>query len=86
MIEQIYGMYYPVCDGCGAALEPQESDEDAQAAMKLAKWKKRIARGSSTRIDYLDYCTNCDPEANTVPHDKVVDIGSDEEDDDDDWR
>lgn len=84
MVEQLYGQYYPVCDGCGAALDPQESEEQAQAAMRLAKWKKRIT--TKTPHDYLDYCTNCDPEANEIPHMKVLNIGNDEEDDDDDWR
>lgn len=84
MVELIYGQYYPVCDACGAALDPQGSDEEAQAAMRLAKWKKRITK--ARKSDYLDYCTNCDPEANEIAHMKVLDIGSDEEDDDDDWR
>lgn len=55
MIQKRKKKYIPVCDICGAELEPEESFADARDMMKIANWKSRqISSG-----EWQHWCDEC---------------------------
>lgn len=53
-IEQEYGRYIPVCDGCGENLAPQTDFDGAVEAKRAAGWKSHKERG-----EWVDCCPEC---------------------------
>ena len=57
MILQHKYEYTPICDGCGAELEPEYGYHEAVSAMKMDGWK--FVRPSTMSPEWYHFCPAC---------------------------